>query len=411
MSYLLALVSLLWLSTASAAGLAGLYPRTTLEHWKPRYERSTHRILHELIWPALLSEEKRRLGGSPLRLDFPLQPEGAQQFLAFYVPPSEDRIVLPVQSLKFLDDLSTAYSWLQLHGYGLETVSEYTAILRYGEAPPGGFPPPLPALGIPPDALEEPEVDELALGHFVTARTFILLHELGHLLGRSHPRTPEETLRGEIRADRFAVEVMRRIGLPPLGMLVFFLADAHWADFPASPEDTHPLSGARVRALARAVEEPGLRAGLLELGTWLDDPEIRAGFVATGKAGDLSALKPRRPGELPRLPSASTEARSPRAFSGLYRGELVQLSEPEPFPVELWLERQGQRVRGSYSFGLGLGTLAGYIEGDRLFFEWEWAANHGKGLLEAQGADTFSGTWGYEDERTGAGTWSGRRVR
>ena len=49
--------------------------------------------------------------------------------------------MLPALSLKFLDDLCTAYAWLQIKGYSLETVSEYTAILKYGRPPPGGFPP------------------------------------------------------------------------------------------------------------------------------------------------------------------------------------------------------------------------------------------------------------------------------
>jgi hypothetical protein len=42
------------------------------------------------------------------------------------------RIVLPVFSLKFLDDVCTAYAWLQVKGYSREAVSEYTAILQYG---------------------------------------------------------------------------------------------------------------------------------------------------------------------------------------------------------------------------------------------------------------------------------------
>jgi Peptidase U49 len=132
---------------------------------------------------------------------------------------------------------------LQINGYGLETISEYTAILRYGRAPAGGFPAPLEALGIPRNALDNTDVNELALGHFVTARTFILLHEMGHILQARSKSISADPIQNEERADRFAATVMKRTPLRPLGMLVYFLADAHWSSYPASESDTHPLSG------------------------------------------------------------------------------------------------------------------------------------------------------------------------
>ena len=310
---------------------------------------------------------------------------------------------------KFLDDLCTAYAWLQIHGYSLETISEYTAILKYGKPPRGGFSPPLNALGIPDNALDNPQVNELALGHFVTARTFLLLHEMGHILYGHHARTFAESIRNERQADRFAATVMQRTPLLPLGILVFFMADAHWSGFPASGRDTHPLSGERVRGLADHVDDRGLSQKLRKLGESLDDPEIRSGFVATGKAGDFSALVPRRPGELPRRKIRPSQGRHMTLFDGFYRGELVQFLEPEPLVVELNLERQGARVQGRYSFGLGFGNLEGTVEGRQLYFEWEWAGNYGRGKLEGREDGSFTGTWGYRETRSGAGTWRAER--
>jgi hypothetical protein len=382
-----------------------------------------------VILPVLLVEEKRRLGGVP-RVEFPLHAEGTWRGrpLAFYVPPDGARVVMPIFSLKFLDDLCTAYAWLQVNGYSLETISEYTAMLRHRPAPAGGHPRPLEALHIPPDALRDRRVDELALGHFATARTWLLLHELGHIHHRHAAPSFARSRQNEEQADRFATEVMRRTPLPPLGILVFFLADAHWAGYPSSEEDTHPLSGARVRTLAGGVDDPGLADQLRALATLLDDPEIRAGFAATGKAAHPDALRPRRPGELPRaavsttvsipgerMPTApngtppAAPARS--AFHGRFVGESRQFSHPGVFPIEAVLHRQGDRVNGQYSFGLGVGTIEGTVTGDTLRFDWTWAGNTGRGVFRASpGGTGFAGTWGYRQSADSAGTWTGRRA-
>jgi hypothetical protein len=316
--------------------------------------------------------------------------------------------VFPILSLKFLDDLCTAYAWLQTNGYGLETISEYTAILRYGRAPAGGFPAPLEALGIPQNALDNADVNELALGHFVTARTFILLHEMGHILEVRSNSISTDPVQNEERADRFAATIMKRTPLRPLGMLIYFLADAHWSSYPASASDTHPLSGKRVLTLARQVDDPILAMKLRALGEkFLDDPLIRQGFVATGQAGNFQVLAPRRPKELPRLATMQPPGNL-IAFDGVYRGQFVQFSEPtEAMQIEASLRRDGDNVMGRYAFGLGVGTISGTVVGNLLYFEWQWGNNFGKGVFEAQNRNSFAGTWGYRGSRTNAGTWNG----
>ncbi len=94
-------------------------------------------------------------------------------------------VAMPVLSLMFLEDLCTAYAWLHLKGYSLETIDEYITMLRYKKAadfPDGRYPPPLKALKIPPNALAERAVDDLSLRFRNTAYAFILLHEIGHIL-------------------------------------------------------------------------------------------------------------------------------------------------------------------------------------------------------------------------------------
>ncbi len=383
----------------------GLYDRATLDHWGARYRRSTQKILDEVIRPVLLADERRRLAA--VRLDMPTQAEGSQRGrpLAFYA--DGWRVVMPLYSLKFPDDLCTAYAWLQIKGYSLETISDFTAMLRYGRASPTPALAPLAALGIPANALDDKQVDELALGHFVTARTFILLHELGHVVHGHRGGRGARSRMNEEAADRFAAEVMARTPLPPLGSLVFFMADASWAGYPTSEADTHPLSGARLRTLAERVEDRGLAQGLRQLAGLMDDPDIRTGFAAAGKTATFASLKPHHPGELPRAAaSAATEA-----YSGSYVGRATQLGEAA-FPVRIDFRRTGERVQGQYSFGVGIGSLAGRIDGRRLNFEWQWAGNHGRGVFHAsRDGKTFDGTWGYRQSADNAGTWNGKRGR
>ena len=126
-----------------AAELSHIYPPATLQAHRARYERTTNKILDELIWPALFMNEKAAFGNRKPVLELPLYADGDSRDnpLAFYSrytsrPGYEnDLVVAPIFSLKFLDDLSIAYAWLQANNYTVETVSEYTAILFYGKPP------------------------------------------------------------------------------------------------------------------------------------------------------------------------------------------------------------------------------------------------------------------------------------
>jgi len=417
----LAAALVLSIGSVCANDLSGLYDTATMQYWKGRYEKSTQKILDTVIWPVLTAEERQRLAG--VRLDFPFFSETNKgDPLSFYTP-GDGRVVLPVLSLKFLDDLCTAYAWLQINGYNVETISEYTAMLAYKDFPPGRYPAPLSALGIPANALQDHRVDELALGHFVTARTFLILHELGHIYYRHSWNTTAQSRANEEEADRFAATVMHRTPLPPNGALVFFMADAHWSAFPVGYTEaqwrehlkqsgTHPLTGHRLHTLAREMNDRGLAMAMDQLATMLDDPEVQAGIIATAKASDESMLAPRRPGELPRMVAAQSrpQGSARQAFDGAYFGKFSQVGEPQSFPVETIFERRGDKVTGRYSFGLGIGSIEGVVEGGTLNLRWTWSGNYGRATLHAAG-EGFSGTWGYRESPSNAGTWSGKHTQ
>jgi hypothetical protein len=185
------------------------------------------------------------------------------------------------------------------------------------------------------------------------------------------------------------------------------MAEAHFSDYPAR-EITHPLSGKRLIALADHFDNRKHAEQLRELGKLVDDPEIRAGFVATGLAGRLEDLAPRREVLPPRRIRLRPGDRT-SLFHGAYHGEIVRSTEPEPLAVQLGLERQGDRVYGHYTFGLGSGFLYGEVKGKDLHFDWKWAGNSGHGVLNSRDDGSFTGTWGYRNASSGAVTWTGRR--
>jgi hypothetical protein len=384
-----------------------IYDVATLEREAPHYQASTERTL-AFVKKAMYADELAKL--SAARLDFPMfaRREEVGDYrnlpLAFYHyrKNGSDYVVMPILSLKFLDDLCTAYAWMQINGYVLDTVSEYTAMLAFHDFHGQRQPVPLKALGIPADALQDPKVNELALDHFVTARMFLLLHELGHAYGG-----PDEA-----QADEFAARVIQRTPIVPLGILVFFMADASWNPYPPT-SDPHPVTGARVLAVAAHINDPSLRAGLQQLGTMLKDDETRKSQIIVGKATDESMLAPRRRGQLPVLSSGRPTGAAPPIFSGTYVGRYSQRIDPgNSTPVEIAFRRDGNRVTGVYSFGLGVGTIrVGTISGSRLDFEWQWGSHTGKGTFQASAdGSSFAGTWGWERSQDNGGAWDGHRT-
>jgi Zn-dependent protease with chaperone function len=155
----------------------------------------------------------------------------------------------------------------------MEPVTDYISMLKYGDAARfgGRYPDPYTALRIPAKAADEPRVSTIydqILNHSVS---FVLLHEMGHVLYQ-HPGYGPGVSRARARenedeADRFALEVLRRVGQPVSGLLFFFLSAAHAvphrADFGSDAEyqahlaqATHPLTSQRITRLAQYLREP-----------------------------------------------------------------------------------------------------------------------------------------------------------
>jgi hypothetical protein len=321
-----ALILLATAPLAPARDLSGLYDRDELARDGPRLESRVRRIF-EIYEADFTPQRARALAG--VRLDFPLYGRHGDPGVFNYY--TRDGIVtLSVLSLKFLEDLCEAYAWLHVKGFSLETIDEYINLLKYRDPATlrgGRFPPPLQALFIPGDALEDAKVNDLTLRFRNSAFAFILGHELGHVYHRHPgyvPGVPRKQARqNEEEADLFALDLMQPTHTIPMGAILFFQVtadylpnrgdfrdDRAWQSF-LEAEATHPLNAQRLRALAgrlrdaedRFARNPSDRAavrfiaeGVVTIAEVLDDTDLQRLMVKIAREASLEDLRPRRPG-------------------------------------------------------------------------------------------------------------------
>jgi hypothetical protein len=444
---ILIMIALVLPHSAAAWRLGDLYTDAHLEDWRNRYVDNIRWNFDHLVLGKLTPAERSRVAG--VRLDFPLRPPGElrDHLLQFYA--AGDTIVVPVQSVRFFDDLTQAWGWLWSNGHPLALVGDYLSMIKYRnpeEFPGGRFPPPLAALGIPEDAWkQDPRMDDVSQKALKSAMVWILAHELAHIY-HGHPGygpgvTRSEARENEIAADRFAAKILRRIGVAPVGMLQFFMAQAHLepgrGDFSSTAEwrryieteATHPVTPKRLEAVAEdlrrsphqfTTEETDQSAALERLafvadqiesiGAILADPNIHRLTKAVGLATDLTSLTNRRrvSDEVqPMGPCPETGDRTP--FNGRYTGLLkrrLASGKSEWLPGRADFQRSGNRVHGRISFGAGEGTIQGtVVKGARLMYDWQWGTAAGRGVLEHSGETGLQGDWQYADGTVG-GAWA-----
>jgi hypothetical protein len=322
---LLATVAALALAPTDAAArdLTGAYPAAELKKDGTRLGQRV-RQLFDVIKPMLTDAERDKL--EDVALFFP-EPRKGDYFLNFYAVSQDGRavVVMPMLSLKVLEDLATAYAWLYVNGYSLSTVDLYFAMLQHrdkADFPGGEYPPLLEALGIPEDAWQQPRVDKLSLSFRNEALAFILLHELGHILF-AHKGYDEitraQSRRDETQSDRFALDVLARSNTPPLGAMMFFQAQFYslptkgefdtpgdWQDY-LREKATHPLTEDRLRALSRYITNRLAQRRGIEYALWqfiglrlnqiigiLQDTDLQRCIIRMAKEAPLDILRPRR---------------------------------------------------------------------------------------------------------------------
>jgi hypothetical protein len=315
-TFLFALV----LSAPAAAAGQGLYSDDQLNEDKERYAKRFEFLLDKGLRDFMTPAERHALQGvviqHPLRGPDPLSFKSA-------VVEGTPTVRAPLESIKFIEDLSIVYAWRYQNKYSLEPIDEYLAMLKYrpaGDFPGGRLPDPLTALGVPPKIWEsDPQVDDLSLRFRNTAWAFVLAHELGHLRF-GHATTdvsPEEMQNQEEAADKFAADLLNRSGTIPMGMILWFQATAGFlpnrSDYPSDAaylewlrtEASHPVNGHRLGNLAsimhsqaNAEADPN-RADVLEfiavrlaaIGETLEDPDMQQLIRRCSSSRDPEDLK------------------------------------------------------------------------------------------------------------------------
>jgi len=226
------LLCLLPVTAFAGNALSSIYDEQTLRTWKGKYKNLRWNFEKKIL-ATLTPAERRQLGS--IRLELPLRAAGdyAGNLLVFYT--ADSQVILPIQSVKFLDDLVLAWVWYQERAESTQKILDYIAMLKYRKPSELGerhFPPPLVALNVPVDPWKrDKRVDNIALNMLTTGIYWIMAHEAGHLYyrhpGYGQPLSFEQAQLNEISADRFANEIMRRLHIEPLGMANYFLFMAY----------------------------------------------------------------------------------------------------------------------------------------------------------------------------------------
>jgi hypothetical protein len=393
---------------------SGFYPPAILDRVAQRSGPGLRSNFEQVMLPRLTDHERQRLGSVSLDLSRREYPDPPLNFYAA----SGGKVVLPLSSIKLVSDLSLALAWLNRSRLPEKRAFDYAAMLAFrGPAPDGVRAQPLATLGVPDGADADPAVEALFQKIFGTTMVFTMAHETGHLFHGHRANVDEARSRQqESEADAFAVELMARLGAPPVGMSFYFMMAA---PFECPGRSTHPLSGERINRLVAALRDnaplfardkpspqherqlvESIAHDLGDVAKLLDDPDIRASMRLVGlssKVADFAGASG---------PGGTSPGMTRQAFDGSYVGQWTD-AKGTALDFRMTLQRQGSTVRGNYEFGMGAADLEGTVEGNQLDYAWRWGNDYfGRGKLQSLTNGELRGTWGYTRRSDGGGTVS-----
>jgi hypothetical protein len=393
---------------------SGFYPPAMLDRVTARSGPGLRSNFEEVMLPRLTDRERRTLAGVGLDLG---QREDPKHPMNFYAS-TDRKVVMPLSSIKMVSDLMFAVAWLNRHRLPEKRVFDYAAMLAFrGPAPDGVRALPLAALGVP-DGDGDPAVNDLFDKLFGDTMVFIMAHEMGHIFHNHQQNVSQvQSVLQENEADAFAVELMARMGAPPVGVTFYFNMVA---PFECPARSTHPLSGERIKRLAATLRDngplfardkpspqrelqliEGVATSLETVARLLDDPDVRASMRLAGQSSSVADFAGGRSAGA--VPSPARQA-----FDGNYAGEWTD-AKGSVLALRMNLQRTGQTVRGKYEFGMGAADLEGIVEGDQFDYAWNWGNDYaGRGRLKNLADGQLRGTWGYARRFEGGGLLSVR---
>jgi hypothetical protein len=297
-----------------------IYSIPELQEYGLRIGRNLTGMWQEDFLSRVTRDERARAGA--VTLNTPLV-GATQQPLEFYSDPAERQVFLPIASVKFFDDLALAFSYYGNMGRDVGVISDYVGVLRFRPQDISGSP--LGTLGVPRSATEDPRVDVTAQNILKSTMFFVAAHEYAHVMYQHRDYssiTAQQAQQQERQADAFALDVLRRIGVAPLGLTYCFLIasrlEATPGDF-ASFADyeeflrqraTHPVNSLRLLEIAANIErnaeafsrlqaDPAVwvsrlladAAQLRKIAETLDDRRMRLFMADRARTADVAAFR------------------------------------------------------------------------------------------------------------------------
>jgi hypothetical protein len=246
---------------------ASLYDQAILLKALQIYEQKLRGLWEEDLLAKLPVREQDEL--RDVVLELPLIGTN-RSVLDYYADLPGRRVVIPILSVQFLDDLVTTWAWLEKRGCNNLLLFNYVAVLRH-QGPLDLHNGPRNTFGVPPNIFSDEFIYDVSGKALKSTIYFLTAHEAGHLLYRHLPYAEIDSLeiaqQQEMQADAFALDVMRRIGVAPTALAMFFsvttVFEAVPADFASLSEykrllksrSTHPLSSERLSAVAEQIRE------------------------------------------------------------------------------------------------------------------------------------------------------------
>ncbi|HEY1638990.1 MAG TPA: hypothetical protein VGF62_10730 [Rhizomicrobium sp.] len=236
----------------------GPYTANELEAARGKYEPYLRGLFVQDLIARLPPAMRAPLGDVHLEIpaEMPAGPGSDPAFvLNIGAVPATRHVYLPLRTAVWLEEYFTLAAHLERRKCpDRPTIAlTYAAMLtRSGENAAARPPGPLRAFGLDDGVYADAFVKDVSNKLFAGTIFFLLAHELGHIArGHAGGATGIHSQIQEREADAYALDAMASVGAEPLGLAYFFTAAAMME----GGQTTHPLSGSRVEAAARALEE------------------------------------------------------------------------------------------------------------------------------------------------------------
>lgn len=405
-----------------------IYDLPTLINTQNNYKSRIDWIFQTYFIDQLNFDERQKL--EDINLTYPLFSQGqASHPCLIRSFPGERRIVLPILTIKFLDDLSVASSWLQYNGYCQETIKDYLAFIKYNSSFTTKAP--LEALRIPEKAWHlDLRIDQHAQKIFKSAILWLIGHEVCHLIenhSTNHEGITCYSESQELVADQYALDVFKRSGTFPIGLKLIlsiisrsgknkndFYNHKQWQ---AYLQDTsfHPVSAARLSKIRNELKNNAqsfikseidlqhakhhlsqLHKDLGQLEDFLTNDAMLLNEKIKALTSSKESLYPSYQNQtIPNKLAKAFYNPGAESIEGLYLGRIYQ-EKAESIPSNnllVYIYKYDDGFGGKFIFNSLIGEICGKPPGvDKTEVEWILQDSAGEAIISIPKNGCFSGT-------------------